>query len=675
MGPVSYTNQGGIAVVTIDHPPVNAMSTSVRAGLLEAVIAAEADSVTHGIIRCEGRTFVAGGDISEFGKPPAVPHLPDVYQRIEDSPIVWLAAMYGTVLGGGFELAMACNFRVALAETRFGLPEVLLGLIPGAGGTQRLPRLVGVPLAADLCSSGRMISASELLEAGGLDAIVSHPLDDSARSFLTSPSAAITTEPVSQRPVATPDNDFSTSQRELIAKKSKGAEAPLHNLDAVQWTCEVPFSEGQPRERALHLQLRDSAQSTALRHVFFAERAVSKPTDIKDATARPFNSIAIVGGGLMGSGIAAACLSANLQVRMIETQPDVGKANVDKLLQGALSRNKITEAQYQQQLERFECDNNYALVQSCDITIEAVFEDLNVKQQVFEQLAAQLSDDAIIATNTSYLSPMAIAQGIANPSRIVGLHFFSPAHIMKLLEIVKTPDTSPEVLATAFAFARKIKKTGVLAGICDGFIGNRMLAAYRRQADYLLADGAAPKQIDQAMRSFGMPMGPYELQDLTGLQIGYANRQRLAATRSASERYVTIADQLCEAERFGQRSGAGWYLYEGGSRQPVVDPFVTALIDNYRNEQGNATQAFDDTDIQQRLLVVLANEGERILEEHIAERSLDIDLVKIHGYGFPRWSGGPMHVASQWGQSKVRDILQRVSEQSPGSWIIADKYR
>ncbi len=675
MSPVNIIKNGTTAVITIDHPPVNATSTVVRQGLLDAVVAAEADGITHGIICCAGRTFVAGGDISEFGHPPQLPHLPDVYQRIEDSPIIWLAAMHGTVLGGGFELAMACDFRISLAQTRFGLPEVNLGLVPGSGGTQRCPRLVGVPLAADLCCSGRMISASELLEAGGLDAIVDQPLETSALAFLNSPSAASTPTPVSQRLIASFDDDFFDQKRLSLQQSSKGADAPLHNLDAIEWATTTSFTEGQKKERSLHLALRESEQSTALRHVFFAERSVAKPPAIKEAKARSFDSVAIVGGGLMGSGISAACLSAGLEVRMIETNPDSGYANVERLLQGALKRKKIDETRYNEQLARFKVSDDYAQITGCDIAIEAVFEDLSVKQQVFAKLSEHLDDNAIIATNTSYLDPLAIAQGVTNPHRIVGLHFFSPAHIMKLLEIVKTPHTAPEVLATAFALAGKLRKVGVLSGICDGFIGNRMLAAYRRQADYLLADGAYPLEIDAAMKQFGMPMGPYELQDLTGLQIGYANRQRLAATRDPDERYIPIADQLCKAQRFGQRSSAGWYRYEAGSRAPIVDQYVIDRIDDFSNQQGIKRRQFDTEEIQLRLLAVLINEGQKILEEGIAERALEIDLVKIHGYGFPRWSGGPMHKASVMGDSKVGEILKRVCEQSPKSWTLAKKYQ
>ncbi len=675
MNPITYSKQGDTAVIGIDNPPINATSRAVRVGLLEALTKAEKDNVSHGIIVCEGRTFVAGGDITEFARPPQEPHLPDVYQRFEDSPICWLAAMHGTVLGGGFELAMACDFRIASATTRFGLPEVNLGLIPGAGGTQRLPRLVGAALAIEMCCNARQLNASELLEAGGLDAIVDEPLIDSAHHFFTTPSASSTATPVSRRPVSPVDNDFFKRQRNAITRSARGAEAPLYNLEAIEWAVDMPFETAQPKERSRHLALRDSSQSIALRHVFFAERAAAKPAALKGVTPRTLNNIAIVGGGLMGSGIAAACLTAGLHVRMIETNPDTGIANVERLLQGALKRNKITEADYGKCLSQFQCCDDYKQLNNIDIAIEAVFEDRDVKRTVFTSLAAQLGSDTILATNTSYLDPVELSSHVENPARILGLHFFSPAHIMKLLEVVQTPHTSAEVLATGLALGKRLKKIAVLAGVCDGFIGNRMLAAYRRQADYLLADGAYPEQIDRAMRTFGMPMGPYELQDLTGLQIGYLNRQRQAATRHPDERYVSIADQLCEEKRFGQRTGAGWYRYEEGSREPLTDPVVNEKINRYSEQHGISRQSFNDDEIQQRLLAVLANEGQRILDEGIAASAADIDLVKIHGYGFPRWTGGPMHYAALYDTGHWRDVLQRVSEQSPNSWVLADAYR
>ncbi len=673
---VDYQREGDLAIVTIDNPPVNATSTAVRTGLLHAIRSAEADQCNKGLIRCAGRTFVAGGDVSEFGKPPQEPHLPDICIALQHSPTIWVAVLFGTVLGGGFELAMACDYRIADKGARFGLPEVNLGLVPGAGGTQFLPRLVGVELAADLASSGRLIAAQSLFEAGGLDRVIDGDVDAQARIFLEGVNSK--SIPVSQRSVASFEDGFFDAKREAIKKSAKGAAAPNLNLDAVEWATKLSFDEGQPRERALHLKLRYSDQSIALRHVFFSERAAAHPTAITGTSSSPLDTIAVVGGGLMGAGIASACLNAGFKVRLIERDigaADAGRARVETILQGALKRGKINATVFDKQRAALMVGDDYAASYEADVAIEAVFEDLAVKQSVFRSLAQHMRNDAIIATNTSYLDPREIADSIANPDRVVGLHFFSPAHIMKLLEIVRLPQTSKAVLATSFELAKRLRKTSVLSGICDGFIGNRMLAAYRRQADYMLADGALPKEIDGAMRAFGMPMGPYELQDLTGLQIAWANRKRQAATRDPKERYVAIADQLCELERLGQRTGKGWYRYEDGNRSPVPDETVQVLINAYSAEHGITRRTFEDTEIQSRLIAVLANEGARIVEEGIAERDLDVDVVKIHGYGFPRWRGGPMHHAEALGVKKVRDQMRLVREQSPGSWALAERYQ
>lgn len=675
MSPVSYRNDAGCARVVIDNPPVNATSQLVRAGLLDAVNRAGADGCRTGIIECVGNTFVAGGDISEFGKPPQEPHLPDVYAVLEQSPVIWAAALHGTVLGGGFELAMACHIRVALSGTRFGLPEVNLGLVPGAGGTQRLPRLIGAELATDLASSGRMISATALQRAGGLDAVVDDELIGQTITLLN--ATKIQPLRVSERMVLPVADGFYEHFKNKLEKKAKGAHAPLLNVDAIQWASDTSFDHGQPRERQLHLELRDSAQSVALRHAFFAERAVAKPYAIQGLAGNDIRHVTVVGGGLMGAGISAACLNAGLQVHLLEVDKaavSAAKERVTALLDGALKRGKINQSVYDKQAAAFNCGSDYGAVAETDLAIEAVFEDLGVKKQVFKRLAEHINSSALLATNTSYLDPELIAQDIPHPERIVGLHFFSPAHIMKLLEIVKTGSTSAQVLATAFQFSKKIRKVGVLSGVCDGFIGNRILSAYRRQGDYLLADGASPAEVDQAMRAYGMPMGPYELQDLTGLQIGWANRKRQASTRSSKERYVTIADQLCERERFGQRSGRGWYRYEHDSRTPVVDNEVLHIVENYSKQHGITRRRFTEEEIQNSMIAVMANEGMQILEEGIAERASDIDMVKIHGYGFPRWRGGPMHAAQVMGVDIIASILADVDKQSPDSWVIAREY-
>jgi len=663
---VTVEREGAIAWVVINNPPVNATSTAVRAGLEKAV--REVQGADLAVLRCEGSTFIAGGDMSEFDAPAAEPHLPDVVQAIEDSGTPFLALLHGNVLGGGFEIAMGCAWRIAAPGTRFGLPEVNVGLIPGAGGTQRLPRLIGLEPAIDMACSGAMPKAEKLLELGGIDAIAEGDLLQAARAFGADlPARPL---PVSQRPAIAIDPALIEARRAEIAKRARGAAAPLENLEALQWAA-LPFTQGQPKERERHLALRRSPQSRALRHAFFAERQVSRPGAIKGATPRDIAHVAVVGGGLMGAGIATGLLNAGLSVTILERDAEAAEGALSRvrgLLESGVKRGKITEAQLEQRMEALAAETDYPKAANADLAIEAVFEDVAIKHEVFARLAAALRPDAILATNTSYLDPREIFAGIANPDRCLGLHFFSPAHVMKLLEIVKTPDTSPEVLATGFALARRLRKVAVLSGICDGFIGNRMLAAYRREADYLLADGALPYQIDAAMRAFGMPMGPYEMQDMSGLQIAWANRKRQAATRPAEERYVTIADQMCEMGRLGQRAGKGWYAYEEGSRKPVRDPEVEALIEAYSAAQGITRRSFAAEEISSRLLAVLANEGARIVEEGIAEDDAAVDMVQIHGYGFPRWRGGPMHYAAETGWEETATVMRQVAGESPGSW-------
>ena len=668
---VSVEIEGSIAWVRIDNPPVNATSTDVRAGLAEAL--QNLGDAKLAVLECAGKTFVAGGDMTEFDAPPVEPHLPDVVEAIETSPIPFLALLHGNVLGGGFELALGCAWRFAASGTRFGLPEVNVGIIPGSGGTQRTPRLIGMEAAIDMACSGKMLTADQMKNLGGVDQIVDGDLREAARAFAENlPERPLS---VSTRKVPEFSDDLPSDAKIRLQKHSKGQQSPLENLSALAWSLE-PFELGQPKERKRHLELRASAESRALRYAFFAERSVARPNAIKGVDAREISKIAIVGGGLMGAGIAMACLSGGLSVTLIERDHEAAKGARDRvtgLIDGGVKRGKISQAGKTEMLMRFTASLGYTAAADCDLAIEAVFEDVAVKQEVFKSLAAHMTDDAILATNTSYIDPEQIFAGIPNPKRCLGLHFFSPAHIMKLLEIVTLPQTDPAVLATGFALGKRLRKVSVLSGICDGFIGNRMLAAYRREADYLLADGALPHQIDAAMRGFGMPMGPYELQDLTGLQIAWANRKRQAPTRPSAQRYVSIADQLCELERFGQRSGRGWYTYEEGNRTPVRDPEVDAMIETFSANAGITRKSFSDQEIVDRLMAVLANEGALIVAEGIAETTEAVDMVKIHGYGYPRWRGGPMQYAREIGWDASQATMQRAAEESPDSWQIAPR--
>lgn len=669
---VQVTWRGDIAWVTIDNPPVNATSTAVRAGLADAVDKVQGARLA--VLCGAGRCFVAGGDMSEFDRAPEEPHLPDVVQKIEDSATPFLALLHGPVLGGGWEIAMACAWRIAAPGTRIGLPEVNLGLIPGAGGTQRCPRLIGMEAAIEMACRGRVFSAEEMLELGGLDRIAADP-EAEAKGFAA--VLPVRPQPVSQRMARALSPEALADMRAALEARARGQAAPLENLNALQWAAR-PFAEGQPKERARHLHLRQSSQSRALRHAFFAERQAGKPQAIDAIAPRNVSKVAIVGGGLMGAGIAMAALSAGMQVTIVERDGAAAAAaaeRVEGLLSGALKRGKMNAEAAAACRSRFDAVADYAATSGADLAIEAVFEDLDAKRAVFQALDAAMPADALLATNTSYLDPVRIFEGISNPARCLGLHFFSPAHVMKLLEVIRTPDTGAEALATGFAFARRLKKMAVLSDICDGFIGNRMLAAYRREAEYLLADGALPHQVDAAMRGFGMPMGPFELQDLTGLQIGWANRQRQAATRDPGERYETIADQLCEMGRLGQRAGAGWYRYAEGGRSPERDAEVEAMIAAYSAARGLTRQDFTAGRIANRLVAVLVNEGARIVEEGIAERPGDVDTVQIHGYGFPRWRGGPMFYGAERGWDRVAADMAEVAAASPGSWVVADQLK
>ena len=517
--------------------------------------------------------------------------------------------------------------------------------------------------------TGQMKTAEELLSVGGIDAIA----EDIAAALPDLVGQKV--QPVSRREI-TPPPSFEPFEQ-LAQKVAKGRQAPLHNLTALQWATD-PFKNGQPMERSLHLELRQSAESRALRHVFFAERRAVRPAALDGSVPKPVQHVAIVGGGLMGSGIATACLSVGLGVTLIERDAaatENARKTVTALLERSVKRGKMTAEAFQSSTASLKVTDNYAAAASADLAVEAVFEDLEAKREVFEALAKVVREDTLLATNTSYLNPEDIFQATPGKHRCFGLHFFSPAHIMKLVEVIQTRHSSPETLATGFDLVRRLRKTPVLSGICDGFIGNRVLIAYRREAEYLLADGALPYEIDAAMRAFGMAMGPFEAQDLAGLQIAEANRRRQDATRPAHERYVPIADRLCAADRFGVRAGAGWYRYAAGDRPPQRDDIVTDIIKDYAEEVGITRRMISPDGIQTRLLVAMANEGARIVEEGIAADDAIVDVVQTAGYGFPRWRGGPMHWAEAQGSAAIKNTLEQMETESPGSWVRAGRYQ
>ncbi|MFC7704334.1 3-hydroxyacyl-CoA dehydrogenase NAD-binding domain-containing protein [Plastorhodobacter daqingensis] len=654
---LSVTRAGDIAIVTIDNPPVNALSRALRQDLLSAAASLDADTAVRAVVLCcAGRTFVAGADVSEFGRPPEPPHLPDVIARIETAAKPWIAAIHGTALGGGLELALGCRFRVAVPGAQLGLPEVTLGVLPGAGGTARLPRLIGMEDAARMITGGKPVPAEKARALGLIDSLAEGDLVTAACCYATK----VLTQPLppvlSERVLQPADAAFWPALEADLRKSARGAEAPLRALAVLRAGETLPFAAAMAQERTAFLELRASDQAAALRHVFFAERAAPRPAELKGIAPRPIAVAGVVGGGTMGAGIAAALRDAGLPVVLIERDDAAaarGLANLRAIYQGAVKRGRMTEAALAERLAGVTASTDYAALADADLVIEAVFEDLEVKRAVFAELARHCRGDAVLATNTSYLDPEAIAAGLPGPGRFLGLHFFSPAHVMKLLEIVPGRDTAPDVLATGFALAQRLGKIPVRAGICDGFIGNRMLKTTRAQAERLLLAGASPAQVDAAMRGFGLPMGPFEAQDLGGLDI--AAFQRQAARARGETPFAPVADRLCALNRLGQKTGGGWYDYAAGDRRPRSSPQVEALL---RDIAGAPRQALTDAEIVEAILLPMIDEGVTILQEGIALRPADVDLVQVHGYGFPRWRGGPLHMAERQGW---RAVLARLA--------------
>ncbi|HMA50627.1 MAG TPA: 3-hydroxyacyl-CoA dehydrogenase NAD-binding domain-containing protein [Magnetospirillaceae bacterium] len=592
-----------VKIAEIDNPPVNALSAEVRLRLRDAIRDPEAEAI---VVIGAGKTFIGGADIREFDQPPVEPSLPDLLLELEnlDKPVV--AALNGAALGGGLETALAAHYRIASPTATFACPEVKLGLIPGAGGTQRMPRLIGLSAASDLIASGRTINAQEALELGLIDRI--------EEGDLRAAAIAQAQSMIGKVPVRT--GDLAVQPGPLASIKARGRIAPVEALRLVSLAAEMPLAEGLAEERATFLKLKQSPQSAALRHVFFAERASGKI----EGTPHELKTIGVVGTGLMGAGIASAALKAGYRVIAVDQTEEMaakGKERIEKLLKAPASVSHSLDD-----------------LAEADLVIEAVFDDLEVKTELFKKLDCIVRPEAILATNTSYLDPDRIAAATAHPERVIGLHFFSPAHVMRLVEVVRCRRASSDVLATGIAFARKLGKLPVVCGVTEGFIGNRMFSAYRNETEALLMEGARPEQIDKAMEEYGFAMGPFAVFDLAGLEIAWARRKRQNAPR-------VIADQLCEAGRFGQKAGRGWYLYEDGQRRE--DPDVTAMIEAARK----GTRTIPSDEIVSRLLSALRREGQKLLAEQIAARASDIDLVMIHGYGFPAYKGGPMFSAEQ----------------------------
>jgi 3-hydroxyacyl-CoA dehydrogenase len=655
----SLTRDGDIAVITLDSPPVNALSATLRGGLLQAVRQASSDASVEAIVLiCAGRTFIAGADITEFGKPPVAPGLAEVELAIEAAPKPVVAAIHGTALGGGFETALACHYRVAVPSAKLGLPEVKLGLLPGAGGTQRLPRLVGVERALAMVTSGEMVGAKAAAELGAIDALVEEGrLLEGALSF----ARDLIAKNAPLRRVRDLDDKlaaargkpeiFATFRREN-ARKFRGFEAPESNIRCIEAAVTLPFDQGLAFERDLFVTLMNGDQSAAQRHVFFAERQTAKIPDVPDDTpTRVLKQVGVLGAGTMGGGITMNFLSAGIPVTMVETNQaalDRGIATIRKNYEASAKKGRLTPAEVERRMGLLTGTLEFEALAPADLVIEAVFEEMAVKKQVFTRLDATVKQGAILASNTSYLDIDEIAAMTRRPADVIGLHFFSPANVMRLLEVVRGARTAQDVIATAMQMAKKIGKVAVLARVCHGFIGNRMLNQRQTQANRLILEGAMPWDVDRVLYDFGLPMGPFAMADLAGLDLGW--------TRAASTG-ATIRDILCELDRRGQKTGAGFYDYDE-NRRAKPSPVVAKLIEDFAARTGAVPRQVPDQEILERCLYPMINEGAKILEEGIASRASDIDIVWINGYGWPVYTGGPMFWADRIGLGTVLTALR-----------------
>ena len=676
---VSYSTTDRIGTISIDSPPVNALSHSVRQGLVDALNAAAADDTEIVILRCEGRTFIAGADITEFGKPPQAPALATVLEALESHPKPVIAAIHGTALGGGLELALCCDYRLAAETAKVGLPEVNLGLLPGAGGTQRLPRLTGVKTAIDMITSGRPLSANDAHAAGIVDEVSGEDLaraaTDFAEELLKRGAGKRLTKDI---PLAFNDEDSAllSSARDTIAKRFKGQTAPQRILDCLHAAGTVPFEEGLKVERQAFEACMADPQSSALRHQFFAERAAAKIEGMAAGTeAKPVKRVGIIGAGTMGGGIAMCFAQAGFQVTLVDQDQaglDRGLGTIRKNYDISVQRGRLSTDQVAAFLANLKATTDWQALKGADLIIEAVFENLELKQQVFRQLDEICNAHTILASNTSYQSIDALAAVTNRPERVVGMHFFSPANVMRLLEVVRGDASDDATLTTAMAVGKQIGKVCVLSGMCYGFIGNRMLRHYGREAALCVMEGASPAQVDQAMEQWGMAMGPMAVGDLAGLDIGYRAREQLSDAEKGPRINYLLADRLVEAGRLGQKSGAGYYRYDPETRARQEDPVVADIVEATRAELGITPRDIGAEEIVDRLTLALANEGARILEEGIAQRASDIDVVYCHGYGFPRFRGGPMHAAEARGLQSVADRIERFQQTlDPENWVLA----
>ncbi|MBF5052722.1 NAD-binding 3-hydroxyacyl-CoA dehydrogenase [Alcanivorax venustensis ISO4] len=667
---VSYRLEGDIGVIGVDYPPVNALGQGVREGLVNCLRQGlEDDQAKALVVIGEGRTFPAGADIREFGKPPAGPALPDVISEYESSDKLVIAAIHGTALGGGLEVALGCDYRVALESAKVGLPEVKLGLLPGAGGTQRLPRLVGAKAALDMIVGGNPVKAKDAFKVGIVDEVVGGDLLEGALAYarkLVADNAPL--RKIRDLDVKKEDADLFTNYEKSIARKQRGFKAPFHCIKAVQAAVELPFDEGMKRERELFAELLVSPESRAQRHVFFAEREVAKVPGLpKDTAKRDVKSAAIIGAGTMGGGIAMNFANAGIPVKILEVKEDAlerGIAVIRKNYENTAKKGRITQEQVEQRMALIQPTLSYDDLSDVDLVIEAVFENMDVKKAVFTELDRVCKPGAILATNTSTLDVNRIASFTKRPEDVVGMHFFSPANVMKLLENVRGEKTSDEVAATVMDLSRRIGKVGVLVGVCHGFVGNRMLHKRQAEAVQLVNEGANPAQVDKVLFDLGFPMGPFAMSDLAGMDVGYRIREELRKEDPDNAPPRNWTDDLVEQGRLGQKTQAGVFDYKEGDRTPVPSSEVDALIAKFREENGIQSRDISDQEILERCMYIMVNEGAKILEEGIAARPLDVDVIWIYGYGFPVYRGGVLFWADSVGLKTIYDKVSQIHQET-----------
>jgi 3-hydroxyacyl-CoA dehydrogenase len=676
---VKVTKDGPVGVITIDNPPVNALGPGVPEGVIAGLSQLQGDDGVRAIVLIgSGRTFPAGADIKEFGKITSGQKtrglaLAPMLQALEGCPKPVIAAIHGTAFGGGLETALACHYRVAVASAQVGQPEVKLGLIPGAGGTQRLPRLAGPARAAEMCATGDPVRAADALKANILDRVVEGDLLQGAVAFA---HQLIANGGPPRRtcdiPVKPEQPGTLQTVKDAVRKRSRGLLAPLKAVEAVEAAVALPFDDGLKKEAELFQECLFSDQSKALIHVFFSERAVSKvPGVSKDTPQVPIRRAAVVGAGTMGGGIAMAYANAGLPVLLKEVGQealDRGLATIRKNYAAAVQRGRLSQAEMDRRLSRIEPTLSYDRFKEADIVIEAVFEGMELKKQVFAELDRVTRPDAILASNTSTLDIDALAAMTSRPGQVIGHHFFSPANVMRLLEIVRGKATSPTVIATSMTLAKALGKVGVLVGNCTGFVGNRMFGPYQREAQFLLEEGASVEEVDAALVEFGMAMGPLAVGDLAGLDVSWRIRKEYQHLVPKGRRVPLVADRLCEQGRFGQKTGAGWYRYPEGSRAPVADPVVAKIIEQCAAGAGIVRRSIAAQEIVERVIYALVNEGARILEEGYALRAGDIDIIYVNGYGFPAYRGGPMWYADTVGLAKVLERVRQFEQQHGELW-------